>query len=134
MIAAIWSLPSHMIWSSRNASARGVISASVSPKLKRWLLVGFGVLMNPGAAPEASSVKFRRKSPVAWSAPGEPPWYERYWLMILVRPVKRRAMRMAASFASDPPFGKRNPFRSPGRSSERSCPSRTRTSVLPRPP
>ena len=48
----------------------------------------------------------RRGSPVAPSVAAEPPWYERYCVMILCLPVYRRARRIAASLASPPEEGK----------------------------
>ena len=60
--------------------------------------------MNPGIA--GSSAKWRG-SPVRFPAPNVEPWYERYWLITLKRPVYIRAILIAFSFASAPPFVKK---------------------------
>ncbi len=56
----------------------------------------------------------RRGSPVRAIALAVAPWYERYVESTFCRPVCRRAMRIAFSLASAPPFVKNTRLRSPG--------------------
>ena len=62
------------------------------------------------------------------TAPFVAPWYERYRAMTLLRPVTRRASLTAFSFASAPPFVKKETDRSPGVTSASMRPSRERDS------
>ena len=122
--AATFCGPSYWRISSRCGAPVQTGHGSGCPAGQRYVY-GSSMRTIPGSPGSAGQ---RRGSPVAEIAPAVAPWYERYRVTILCRPVYQRASLIAFSFASAPPFVKNDIVRSPGVTSARSRASSERCS------